>query len=552
MAMARLRGFPRLGLLGLTAAALVSAGCGASGGAVASVPAAPVQMARQIVPEPVLVQPAQGVSFALTSGTVVDTQPGSAAAAQVGDYLAGLLRPSTGFALPVQAAATSGAGSATSATSAATGGSGNAISLLLTGAPASVGAQGYQLDITADGVTIRAQQLAGLFDGVQTLRQLLPAKSALTTAQSGPWSVPGGHILDYPRYAYRGAMLDVARHFFGVADVERYIDEISLYKIDYLHLHLSDDQGWRIAINGWPKLTSVGGASAVGGSSGGYFTQADYKAIVAYAQSRYITVIPELDVPGHVDAALASYPGLGCLATAPAPYTSIQVPGSTLCDSPVTRQFVGDIISQLAAITPGPYMQIGGDEAATTPPATYSAIVSEAQTDVVAAGKTPIGWDAVPDAPLNPKTVLEYWHIPSQPATPSFTTAAQKGAPVIMAPADYAYLDQMYQPGQSLGLDWAGYVEVRTAYEWDPATVAPGVPASAVMGVEAPLWTETVDDVSKIEYLVFPRLPGIAELGWSAESDLDWSAYRERLAEQGPLWEVLGVNFYRAPEIDWR
>jgi hexosaminidase len=533
---ARSVGVRRVWALGVVAVMLVSAGCGASDRPVATVPAAAVKMAAQIVPEPVLVQPASGVSYPITSGTVIGTQPGSAAAAQIGDYLAGLLRPSTGYALPVQSA--TGSGSA-------------GISLLLSGAPASVGAQGYELDVTGSGVTIRAQQPAGLFAGVQTLRQLLPAKSALAKAQPGPWPVPGGHILDYPRYAYRGAMLDVSRHFFGVADVERYIDEISLYKINYLHLHLSDDQGWRIAIDGWPKLTSVGGATEVGGTAGGYFTQADYKQIVEYAQAHYITVIPEIDMPSHVDAALASYPQLGCLATAPAHYTQVQGAGSTLCDSAATKQFISAVISQLAALTPGPYLQIGGDEATTTLPATYSAVISQAQADAVAAGKTPIGWDAVADARLGPKTVLEYWRIPSQPAGRNFFTAAQKGVPVIMAPADHAYLDQMYDPSQTLGLHWAGYVEVQDAYDWDPATVAPGVPASSVTGVEAPLWTETLSTMADLEYMAFPRLPAIAEIGWSPQSTHDWTAFSVRLGAQAPLWKALGINYYKAPEVPW-
>ncbi|HEV2637542.1 MAG TPA: beta-N-acetylhexosaminidase [Actinocrinis sp.] len=501
-------------------------------------------MAAQIVPEPVLVKPSAGVSYTITSGTAVLTQPGSAAAAQVGGYLAGLLRPSTGYALPVRSAPEPDAGGSGSAAD-------SGISLLLAGAPATVGAQGYELDVTSTGVTIRAQQPAGLFAGVQTLRQLLPAASARTTVQPGPWPVPGGHVLDYPRYAYRGAMLDVARHFFSVADVERYIDEISLYKVDYLHLHLSDDQGWRIAINGWPQLTTVGGATGADGSPGGYFTQADYKAIVAYAQSRYVTIVPEIDMPSHVEAALAAYPQLGCLATAPPVQTSTGGTASTLCDGAPTKQFVSDVISQLVALTPGPYLQIGGDEAAKTPPATYSAVIGQAQDDVLAAGKTPIGWDAIADAPLDAKTVLEYWHLPSQPADQNYFAATAKGQPVILAPADHAYLDQMYVPGLPLGLHWAGYVEVRNAYDWDPTTVVPGLKANAVTGVEAPLWTETLSTMSDLEYMAFPRLPAIAEIGWSPQSTHDWVGFSVRLGAQAPLWAALGINYYKSIQVPW-
>jgi hexosaminidase len=525
----------------VTGVAMIAAGCSAPPAAKALPAPKVATMATAIVPEPVLVQPATGY-YALSAGTVIQTQPGSTAATQVGDYLAGLLRPSTGYPLAVQAAA-AGAGSAS--------GSANGISLLLSGAPAVVGTQGYQLDITGSGVTIRAQQPAGLFAGVQTLRQLLPAASARTSAQPGPWALPDGHIVDYPRYAYRGAMLDVARHFFGVADVERYIDELALYKIDYLHLHLSDDQGWRIAIVGWPKLTSVGGSSEVGGGAGGYFTQADYKQIIAYAQSRYITVIPEIDMPSHTDAALSAYPQLGCLATAPPAYVSIDGAGSTLCDSQATKTFINDVIGQLAALTPGPYLHIGGDEAVNTTQAVYSAVMTQAQDAVVADGKIPIGWDAVADAPLGPKTIAEYWRIPSQPADQSFRAAAAAGLPVIMAPADHAYLDQMYYPDQSLGLDWAGHVEVEDAYNWDPSTIAPGVPAGSVMGVEAPLWTETLPTMADLEFMAFPRLPAIAEIGWSPESTHSWPAFAVRLGAQGALWDALGIDYYHSPEVTW-
>ena len=199
------------------------------------------------------------------------------------------------------------------------------IQLLLSGAPASVGTQGYQLTITGTAVVVRANQPAGLFAGVQTLLQLLPATVESPTVMPGPWTAPGGTVVDYPRFAHRGAMLDVARHFFTVAQIERYIDEVALYKINYLHLHLSDDQGWRIAINSWPNLAVYGGSTEVGGGPGGYYTQADYSAIVAYAQSRYITVVPEIDMPGHTNAALASYAQLNCNGFSPCLKLSLRV-----------------------------------------------------------------------------------------------------------------------------------------------------------------------------------------------------------------------------------
>jgi hexosaminidase len=222
------------------------------------------------------------VSFPIGAGTVISTD-----SVPVGDYLAAFLRRPTGYPLPVTPA---GAGAP------------SGIALLLSGAPASVGAEGYQLDVTGTAVVIRARQPAGLFAAVQTLRQLLPSTVESATVQPGPWNVPGGRVVDYPRFAYRGAMLDVARHFFTVAQVERYVDQLARYKVNYFHLHLADDQGWRIAINGWDRLTSYGGGTQVGGGPGGFYPQDDYRAIVAYAQQRFITVVPEVTsrvlVPG--------------------------------------------------------------------------------------------------------------------------------------------------------------------------------------------------------------------------------------------------------------
>jgi hexosaminidase len=237
----------------------------AGGAAVAAVPAqaAVASGYASIVPAPVTAKGNSGVSFSIGTGTAISTD-----STPVGDYLAGLLRPSTGYPLPVGPASGEPAG----------------IALLLSGAPDSVGDEGYTLDVSSTAVVIRARKPAGLFEGVQTLRQLLPSTVESRTVRPGPWKVPGGHVTDYPRFAYRGAMLDVARHFFTVAQVERYLDQIAAYKVNYFHLHLSDDQGWRIAITGWDRLTSVGGSTEVGGGPGGFFTQDDYRAIVAYAQ----------------------------------------------------------------------------------------------------------------------------------------------------------------------------------------------------------------------------------------------------------------------------
>ncbi|WP_426503635.1 family 20 glycosylhydrolase [Dactylosporangium sp. McL0621] len=485
-----------------------------------------------VVPVPVSAQPAAGVTYTLPSNAAIQTAAG---AADAGNYLAGILRPSTGYALPV---------------STTTGTPTSGIALLLSGADPSVGAEGYQLDVTAAVVTLRAQTAAGLFHGVQTLRQLLPATVEARTVQSGPWTVAGGRIVDYPRYAYRGAMLDVSRHFFAPDVVKRYIDDISQYKINILHLHLSDDQGWRIVIDAWPQLATVGGSTQVGGGAGGYYTKAQYSDLVSYAASRQITIVPEIDMPGHVNAALASYAQLNCNNTAPPLYTGTSVGFSSLCVSKeVTYTFVQQVLSELAAITPGPYLHVGGDEASSTPAADYTAFMNRVQPFVGAAGKTVIGWHQIGQADHTANRVAQYWGTSTSDA--DLSAAVAKGDKILLSPANKAYLDMKYTSSTPLGQTWAGLIEVQTAYNWDPGAYLSGVPAGAILGVEAPLWTETITKLADIEFMAFPRLPALAELAWSPQSARNWDTFKVRLGAQGPRWTVQGINYYSSPQVPW-
>jgi hexosaminidase len=335
-----------------------------------------------------------------------------------------------------------------------------------------------------------------------------------------------------------------------VAEVQRLIDLAAMYKINYLHLHLSDDQGWRIAIEGWPRLTSYGGATEVGDGPGGYFTAADYQQIVAYAASRFITVVPEIDIPGHTNAALASYPELNCDGVAPPRYTGITVGFSALCPtSDETYRFLADVIGELAAATPGPYLHIGGDEVPVLSHDEYATIVTRAQEIVAAHGKTAVGWHELAGARPMTTTVLQFWGTGS--SAEGAIDAAAAGNRFIMSPANRAYLDQKYAPGDQIGLSWAGPTSVEESYDWDPARVLTGVAESSVLGVEAPLWTETVTTVDEYEYLVFPRLAAIAEIGWSPAQSHDWSAFRVRLGAQAPSWTALGVDFARVDGVLW-
>jgi hexosaminidase len=489
-----------------------------------------------LVPLPVAAVTDASASFTLTSDTTIVAGPGADVTA-VGNDLAALLRPATGFPFAVT---TTPPGAKPA----------NAIVLRLAANDPTLGDEGYDLSVSKNGVLVVARRAAGLFHGVQTLRQLLPASIEATSRQPGPWHVVGGRIVDYPRYAYRGAMLDVARHFFPVAVVERYIDELSLYKVNVLHLHLSDDQGWRIAIDTWPNLAAHGGSSEVGNpAKGGYYTKADYAAIVTYAQAHFITVVPEIDTPSHTNAALSSYPELNCDGVAPPVYTGENVGFSSLCvGKSLTYKFLDDVVGELAALTPGPYIHLGGDEAQKTSASDYVTFVEKAQQIVEAHGKKLMGWAEISKARLDPGTVAEYWSFSDHGV--SETNAAAQGAKIVEAPANHAYLDQKYTAATTLGLTWAGHIEVMDAYVWDP-TDGGRVSDSQVLGVEAPLWSETLHTMADIEYLAWPRMAGIAEIGWTPKSERSWAAYKGRLANQAPRWNALHVNFYRSPQVAW-
>ncbi|MEC7054133.1 beta-N-acetylhexosaminidase [Streptomyces violaceochromogenes] len=498
----------------------------------APAPAASPAPLDRVIPAPASVAPG-GSPYRITRGTHIRVD-GPRETRGVGEYLARILRPSTGYRLPVT---TQGAGG---------------IRLRIAQGP--FGAEGYRLDSGRHGVIITAARPAGLFHGVQTLRQLLPAAVEKDSVQPGPWLVAGGTITDTPRYGWRGAMLDVSRHFFTVDQVKRYIDQLALYKINKLHLHLSDDQGWRIAIDSWPRLATYGGSTEVGGGPGGFYTKADYKEIVRYAASRYLEVVPEIDMPGHTNAALASYADLNCDGVAPPLYTGTEVGFSSLCvGKEITYDFVDDVIRELAALTPGRYLHIGGDEAHSTSHEDYVTFMDRVQPIVAKYGKTVVGWHQLTGATPAKGALAQYWGLDSTSAEERarVVKAAQGGTGLILSPADRVYLDMKYTKDTPLGLSWAGYVEVRRSYDWDPGAYLPGVPGATVRGVEAPMWSETLENSEHIEYMAFPRLPGVAELGWSSAASLDWERYKGRLAAQAERWDALGIEWYRSPQVPW-
>jgi hexosaminidase len=406
-----------------------------------------------------------------------------------------------------------------------------------------LGEEGYLLNIGKKLISISAHNVAGCFYGIQTLLQTIPAGKTTVL----PIEIATGTIRDFPEYGYRGAMLDVARHFFLVEDVKRFVDFLAAYKMNALHLHLSDDQGWRIEIKSWPKLTEIGSKTEVGGGEGGFYTQEQFSEIVKYAQERHIIIVPEIDMPGHTNAALASYPELNCDGNARELYTGIEVGFSTLCTSKeITYQFVEDVVREIAAITPGPYFHIGGDESHVTKIEDYIPFVNRVQEIVIKHGKKVIGWDEIANATPVEGATVQFWD-----NVKNTTMALEKGAKVIISPASKAYLDMQYDSTTHLGLHWAGYIEVDKGYSWNPLELVPGISKDQIIGVEAPLWTETITNIDELEYMVFPRLPGYAEIGWTSPELRNWEEYKLRLAKQGKRFEAKEIDFYRSPLVPW-
>jgi len=499
-------------------------------------PPSPRAALPALVPLPALVEARSGEPFTINADTTIVISSASAAVQSDGRQMAEFIRRASGITPSVLL---SPPGPPPQRGFIRLG--------LSTAGVADLGAEGYDLEVRPEGVTVSAATPAGLFYGLQTFRQLLPYGSeyeAILYQKPRPATLPLIHIRDVPRYPWRGAMLDVARHFFSVGEVKHFIDLCAMHKLNRLHLHLADDQGWRIEIKKWPDLTAQGGQTEVGGTPGGFYTQAQYAELVAYAADRFITIVPEIDMPGHINAALMSISELNCNGRAPARFTGTDVGFSALCvDLEFTYTFLDDVIGEIAAMTPGAYFHAGGDEVKTLTPAQYRAFVERVQTIVQAHGKQMIGWDEIAAVSLLPTSIVQHWR-------PDAAKADLARAPrLILSPANRTYLDMKYDKQTALGLDWAGLIPVQTSYEWDPATLVPG--AADVLGVEAPLWSETVATTGDVDFLAMPRLAAIAEVAWSPQTARAWEEFRGRLGAQAPRWIALGINFYRAPEIPW-
>ena len=492
----------------------------------------PTDLSKEdMIPMPLKIIPTH-TAFALDRHTAIYTSKSATGFAEIGEFLADKIKSVTGLEVPVN-----GEGPETVE---------RVIYIDQSDNGEWTSPEAYQLYITQDSIILSSNTAEGAFRGVQTLRQIIPEASMDTLAEQKIWAVPSGKIVDEPQYGYRGSMLDVARHFFKVEDVKKYIDLLAYYKMNVLHLHLSDDQGWRIEIKSWPKLTEIGGSTQVGGGPGGFYTQEEYTDIVNYAAQHYITIVPEIDMPGHTNSASVSYPILNGNGKTPELYTGIEVGHSTFdTRKDTTYAFVDDVVREISALTPGPYFHAGGDESHVTKKADYIYFMNKVEKIVQKYGKRMIGWDEVAITDVDSTTIAQWWA-----SEENAKNAVAKNMKVIVSPAKKAYLDMKYDTITKLGLQWAGLIPVDTAYVWSPQDY--GIPKENILGIEAPLWSETISTMDELEYLAFPRLIGYSELAWSTEENRDWDNYKVRLGNQAPYLDFMDVKYYPSPLIDWK
>lgn len=406
------------------------------------------------------------------------------------------------------------------------------------------GDEAYRIVVGSSRIEAVVRTAQALTHTIVTLRQLLEQGA------DGTWRMPAVRIADAPRFAWRGLSIDVARHFLPVDSLKVVIGLMAHYKLNVLHLHLTDDQGWRLHVPSRPHLARTSSGTSVGGDPGGHYTPGDFADLVQHAAARGITVVPEIDVPGHVNAATHAYGELTPDGVPTDAYTGIEVGFSRLyADLPATGEFLRAVFADVAAMTPGEYVHIGGDEVLTMEHAEYAELVGQAAAAVRAAGKKVVGWQEIATTPLEPGTVVQYWD--TRVAPDPFVAAARAGAKILMSPGSKAYLDMKYDERTELGLEWAGHVELRDSYEWEPTTLIEGLPADAVIGVEAAVWTETIKDLDALTTMLLPRLAAVAEVAWTPPEQRDWAQFRERVAGQAAFWDRIGLPWYASPQVDW-
>ncbi|HEY4414953.1 MAG TPA: beta-N-acetylhexosaminidase [Verrucomicrobiae bacterium] len=508
-----------------------------------------------IIPVPQQVERPAG-SFQLTPATRIYAAP---ELRETGEFIAAQLRSATGYSLKVETSSDARRADL------------NAIILTTTSTNTQLGAEGYELTVAAHSVVICAPTTAGIFYGGQTLRQLLPPEIFSTNQVSGVnWQMPAVHIADWPRFSWRGQMLDVSRHFYTKAEVETLLDLMALHKLNVFHWHLVDNQGWRIEIKKYPRLTQVGAwrkgigwgldpkastAYRADGQYGGFYTQTDIRDVVAYATARHITIVPEIELPGHSAAALLAYPQF-------ADYPGTNHPANYMVYDPANPEmfhFLEDVLTEIFALFPGKYIHIGGDEVAKTDwknsPACQALMrrehlkneeelqswfIRQIATWVSAQGKTLVGWSEILQGGLAPDAVVMDW-------IGGGKEAAEAGHDVVMTPLTHCYLNY-YQSTNFAAEPRAPlkhYIPLAKVYAFDP--IPAGLPAafqSHVLGAQGCLWTEWIASFPHAEYMLFPRLCALSEVVWSAKASRDWPDFQRRLAVHLVRLDELGVNHH--------
>ena len=484
-------------------------------------------------------------AFALTAGVpiVVQESAGSEGRA-VAAWFVGLIARATGFSLPV--------------VTEPAGGAGRAVNLSLDSRIAAE--EGYWLTVTPERIDVVARTGAGLFYGLQTVRQLLPPEIEAARPMPGiTWDVPAVTVEDAPRFGYRGMMLDVSRHFFPVEFIKRYLDLAALYKMNRFHWHLTDDHGWRLEIRKYSRLTEVGAFREKDGVRyGGYYTQDQVREVVRYAAERFITIVPEIEMPGHCLAALAAYPEYAC---APGPFAVATEKGiydGVFCPTEETFTFLQDVLDEVFALFPGRQVHIGGDEvvpeAWRSSAAAQAVMAREGLTDAgqlagyflrrVAAmaaqkGRDVIGWDEILAGELPPSATVMSWR-----GTDGGVQAARRGHDAIMTPSAICYL-QHYQADPATEPKASGLVmTLATVYAYDPIPAGlTAQEAARIVGSAGMLWTENIATPEYAEYMAYPRAIALAEVLWSPQAARTYRTFLPRLAATTVRLDILGINY---------
>jgi hexosaminidase len=497
-----------------------------------------------IIPRPLKAEALSG-KFTIDEGTTVAVDGASSALGDVAAFLAARLRQSTGFPLPVVA-----------------GGKGGTILLSLLPAGTSGGPEGYDLRVTPSGVRIAATSPAGIFYGIQTLFQLLPVEFEYGGPVYGVrWELPGIAVHDAPRFSWRGMHLDVGRHFSSKASVMRYIDLLSRYKLNTFHWHLTDDQGWRIEIKKYPRLTSVGSwrreTLGDGQPHGGFYTQEDVREVVAYARSRFVTIVPEIEMPGHACAALAAYPELSCSGGPFEVHTVWGVIDDVFCaGNEQTFEFLQDVLTEVMQLFPSTFIHVGGDECPkgrwkTCPKCQarialeklsgehelQSYFVRRIEKFLNARGRRLIGWDEILEGGLAPHASVMSWR-----GVAGGIEAARSGHDVVMTPTSHCYFDY-YQGLTGEPKAIGGYIPLERVYGFEPvAAELNPEEGKHVLGVQGNLWTEYIPSFRQAEYMAFPRACALSEVAWTRPELKNVADFLLRLRPQYDRLAAAGVN----------